>query len=65
MERLADYISRVTKLESERKGSRDQSIANPVEQDSGRNSSGQRDAGGDRQDSSAHRREIRQAERQD
>ena len=64
MERLADYIHRVTKLESERKVSRDKSIANPVEQDSGGNCSGQRDAGGNRQDSGAHRSAVRQAERQ-
>ena len=65
MERLADYIHRVTKLESEGKVSRVESVANPAEQDPGGNRSGQCDAGGDRQDSGAHRPAVRQAERQD
>ena len=62
MERLADYIHRVTKLESERKVSRAKPIANPVEQNPGRDSSGQCDAGRDRQDSGPHRPTVRQAE---
>ena len=62
MERLADYIHRVTRLELEGKIVRDKPTANPPEQDAGRDRSGECDPSRDRQDRGAHRREIRQAE---
>ena len=63
MECLADYIHRVTKLESEGKILRAKPTANPAEQNAGRDCSGERDSGRDRQDSGPHRPAIRQAER--
>ena len=54
MERLADYIHRVTQLESEGEVSRARPNHDPVEQDAGGDRSGQRDTGGDRQDCGAH-----------
>ena len=65
VERLADYIHRVTQLESEGKVSRVTTNPDPVEQDKGGNCSGQCDTGGDRQDSCPYRQSVRQAERQD
>ena len=65
MERLADYIHRVTQLESEGKVSRVATNPDPVEQDTGGDCTGQRDAGGDRQDSCSYRQSVRQVERQD
>ena len=65
MERLADYIHRVTQLESEGKVSRAKPNHDPVEQDAGGDRSGQCDTGGDRQDRRPYRLSVRQAERQD
>jgi len=65
VERLADYIHRVTRLESEGKVGGAGTNHDPVEQDAGGDRSGQRDTGGDRQDCGAHRQPVRQVERQD
>ena len=65
MERLADYIHRITKLESEGKVGGAKPDHDPAQQDAGRDCSGQCDTGGDRQDSRPYRRSVRQAERQD
>ena len=54
MERLADYIHRVTKLESEGKIGRTKPAANLVEQDSGRDRPRECDASRDRQIGRAH-----------
>ena len=65
MERLADYIHRVTQLESEREVGRTAKNPDPVKQDQGGDCTGQCDTGGDRQDSRPYRQSVRQAERQD
>lgn len=65
MERLADYIHRVTQLELEGKVSRVKPVANLAEQDKGRDCTGQCDSSGNRQDCVSHRCPIRQVERQD
>ena len=64
MERLADYIRRVTELESEGKVSGVKSSGHSVEQDPGRNRPGQCDTTGGGQDCGSFRQPIRPVERQ-
>ena len=64
MERLADYIRRVTQLESEGKVSGVKSSDHSVEQDPGRNCPGQCDTTGGGQDRGSLGQPIHPVERQ-